>query len=515
MTDTRRPWSVEVLIVVLLAVVFVPISLTRLIDGDEGTFLLVSRLTMEGQTLYRDVHYPQMPVLPHVYGLWMGLFGPSWYAGRVLSSIFAVLLGWLLFRHVADRTKHTVLGVVAASVLASSTLALEWYSTVKTLGLGTLLVFAGYAVLYEARLGNWRYLLSGVLLGFATGVRIYLITVAPLFGLVVLFGGRIWRERLIRLAGFAAGLVLALLPTEYYALVDAKLFAFNVIGHHTVRSDFGAVGWISQKLDVVLSLVGLRGGESVLGIQFGLLLLLNVAFAASSLRNRERPSLSLAVTVLLSLVSLVPTPAYTQYFSVVLPFMIVTACLMVARLRDDAAAAPEPLRRRLNLLMITTLVAYAGVVPLDVYRYTVDGSNVPGVYTSANAANWTIPMVRQVGETVDALMPAGHETVVSFWPGYLVETRSRVIHGLENHFAPFIARKMTVETARQHELMSYPELFWHLEQGTAPVVVLGNWANWFLPDGRAMYRAALTKGGYVLARRHQDTEIYTRSHGSR
>src|SRR5207247_2352436 len=54
------------LLAVLLAAVFVPMSLLRLVDGDEGTYLLVSRLVVDGQVPYHDFFYPQMILLPYV-----------------------------------------------------------------------------------------------------------------------------------------------------------------------------------------------------------------------------------------------------------------------------------------------------------------------------------------------------------------------------------------------------------------------------------------------------------------
>src|SRR5438034_8180730 len=78
-------------------------SLFGLVDGDEGTYLLVSRLVIEGQLPYHDFYYPQMFLLPYVYGAWMTLVGYSWYGARLLSAFFSVALGLLLYRQAARR----------------------------------------------------------------------------------------------------------------------------------------------------------------------------------------------------------------------------------------------------------------------------------------------------------------------------------------------------------------------------------------------------------------------------
>src|SRR2546428_4179068 len=99
--DHVRPAVIYGLLAILMAAVFVPMSLYRIVDGDEGTYLLVSRLVAEGQLPYHDFFYPQMFLLPYVYGPWMKLVGYSWYGARLLSAVFSVMLGLLVYRQTA------------------------------------------------------------------------------------------------------------------------------------------------------------------------------------------------------------------------------------------------------------------------------------------------------------------------------------------------------------------------------------------------------------------------------
>src|SRR3989449_10482818 len=99
--DHVRPAVIYGLLAILMAAVFVPMSLYRIVDGDEGTYLLVSRLVAEGQLPYHDFFYPQMFLLPYVYGAWMKLVGYSWYGARLLSAVFSVMLGLLVYRQTA------------------------------------------------------------------------------------------------------------------------------------------------------------------------------------------------------------------------------------------------------------------------------------------------------------------------------------------------------------------------------------------------------------------------------
>lgn len=58
-------------VALLYGAVFVPMGMFRLVDGDEGAYLLAARLVMEGKLLYHDFFYAQTPVIPYLYGSWI------------------------------------------------------------------------------------------------------------------------------------------------------------------------------------------------------------------------------------------------------------------------------------------------------------------------------------------------------------------------------------------------------------------------------------------------------------
>src|SRR2546426_12441980 len=91
--DHVRPAVIYGLLAILMAAVFVPMSLYRIVDGGEGTYLLVSRLVAQGQLPHHDFFYPQMFLLPHAYGARVKLGGFSWVGARPLSGGVLVLLG--------------------------------------------------------------------------------------------------------------------------------------------------------------------------------------------------------------------------------------------------------------------------------------------------------------------------------------------------------------------------------------------------------------------------------------
>ena len=485
------------LLAVLMAAVFVPMSLLRLVDGDEGTYLLVSRLVVQGELPYHDFYYPQMFLLPYVYGAWMKLVGYSWYGARLLSALFSVALGLLVASQVARLTGRRATGLLAGVLFTFSSLAFGWYPLIKTFVLPTLLLFAAYAVLSSGSRLKW--VASGLLLGLAVACRVYVIAVIPAFLLEIYLTERELRPRLMQVVRFALGLVIGLLPTELFFLIDPGTFVFNIVGSQTIRTDYGLMSWWDQKTLGPAQLVGFRYAEGATSIQFLLLFLVNLAAWVSSAVTRERLPLASSIAVLLTLVSFVPTPVYSQYFCMPLPFLLVNAVVFCAALAREVSGL------RFRHVLATLVAVYVVLLPpYDFHRYTVSGQQVPGVFAAADAVNWRLSTIRAVGRAIDRELRQDRPFAISFWPGYLVETRALILPGMENHFALMFSKRVAHTEVVRFKLMSYPELGYHLQRHTVDVVVLGNWT-----ESRAFVREHVVRSGYALKERIAGAEIYT------
>lgn len=495
------PWA-HAAVALVLAAVFVPMGLTRMIDADEGIYLVNARMTMEGQVPYHDYHYPQMFLLPYLYGAWMRATGPSWYGARMLSSVLAIGLGLALFHHVRRATRSQAWGAAAALVLATSSLAFAWLPLVKTYAFASLALFLAYSVLAWGP-HAWRYFWSGVLAGLAVDVRLYVVAVIPVFAGAALAEA----SPRLHLRRFGLGLAVALLPNLFFLVLDPDVFLFNIVGHHAVRSPFGLVGDVPQKVEAFLNMLGINGSFGATSFQFTLLLLANLAWLAACLALRRRPPLSLQLAAVLLVVSLLPTPTYGQYFAIPLPFLVVGAVELVLSVAQGlgAAGVPHTVGGQLRGVLWVVLGLYVVVAPIDVYWFTAGGDIVPGVYTRANVKNWTIPAVQAVAKAVDEAMPPGPGAAISWWPGYFVETRTRIAPLLANPNTLWLATRMNPEQIVRYQFMSHPELVRQIRTHEVPVVVLGNWVP---PEGRALYRDLIVSSDYVLIRTLGDTEIF-------
>ena len=492
--DRARPVVVYGLLAIFMAVVFVPMALFRLADDDEGTYLLVSRLVSHGQIPFHDFFYPQMFLLPYVYGAWMKLVGYSWYGARLLSVIFAIVLGLFLFRQVVGLTGARAWGILAAVLFTFTSLVFGWYPLVKTLVLPTLLLFAAYAVLSTT--SRWRWAASGLLIGLAADCRIYVIAAVPAFMLELYLTEREDSKRgLQQLAAFGIGLLLALLPNELFFLIEPNTFLFNIVGNQMIRSDFGFFDGMAQKLNTVEQLLGINSADGAISVQFLILFLLNLASWISDARARARPSLASTIAVSLMLVSLVPTPAYTQYFCIPLPFLVVTAVIFLAKLAHESSSA------RLRHVLASLTVLYLLVSPFDLYRYTLASELDPG-------SNLRLTTIRGVSRAIDREVQPERPFAISLWPGYLVETKASILPGLENQFALMFSRKVTPREAEQFKLMSPPALVGHFQRHSVDVIVVVGGVSAYGTLTEEIRQLSI-QNGYVLNERIAGVEIYT------
>jgi hypothetical protein len=494
-----RPAGVYALLAVVLAAVFVPMSLLRFVDADEGTYLLVSRLVSEGQVPYHDFFYPQMYLLPYVYGVWMKMLGYSWYGARLLSAVFCIALGLLVCRQVVMLTGARAWGLMAGALFAFSSSAFAWYPLVKAYAFGTLLIFAAYAVLSTR--WRWRWAACGVLLGAAAACRVYLAGVLVVFVFELFRTEADRRERLIQLGGLLVGFVVPLVPGGLLFLLGPETFMFNVVGNQVIREQAvptgAAVAWWDDKTMYLRMLLGLQHGDPATLRQMLVLVLVCLVAIVSCVRARQRVPFASLIALSLFVVSHVPTPVYPQYFCMLTPFLLVDATVFVARLVRESGTP------HVQHIGAVALAAYVVVAPLEFYRYTVTAEVIEG-YDSTT--DWKVSTVRAVGRSIDRHVRADHPVGVSFWPGYFVETRAAILPGLENHFSLHFAAGVTREEVAQFRLISASQLLSRLRARQVDVVALG-----IRTPNRGALRDELLRSGFVVKETVASTEIFTLS----
>jgi len=508
----RTAKLLAIVVVVAQLATFAYIARHRFIDGDEGAYLLASRLVLAHKAPYLDFFWNQAPLLPYVYAAWMSGAGVSWAAGRLLCVLMTSLLGLLLYLHVCEQTQNLLAGIAAVVVFVSTTLVFAWYPVVKTHCLAGLLLFGAYLAIGRATASKspWFAVAAGLLLGLSVETRSYLLLVAPLFL------GWLWlnverrarlRQSLSLLGGFLAGT----LPSIFLFAASPDVFLFDNLRYHGLRSQAGLIGWWQEKLVVFAQLfLGSREGN---GLQWSLLFFLSFALVLSVSKPGYRPRFAFQIAVLLMVIGLLPTPSYAQYFCLCMPFLIVSAVCGTTELLTYLGARRDRMLAAFACLCVMAL--YVGVATGDLRRYLVTGEGVPGVQPALDRGDWRLERVVEVSGALRQIAQPG-ETVASFWPGDIFQTTASPLSGLENPFAMPVSDKLTAEQRARYRIITANEVQTGFAAQRPRIVVLRNQILSAVTADElrrmqvldASFRSSLVANGYIAARSIGGISIY-------
>jgi hypothetical protein len=474
---------------------FVPVSRLRFVDGDEGFYLMASRLVMLGRLPYHDFLLTQMPLVPYAYGSWMRITGMTWTSARLLSAIMAAIVGAALSYEVVQQSGRRAAGIVAASIYVFSTPVVAWFTTVKTYGVSTLLLFSAYSIVIRRPGSPWMWILAGACLGGSTDARLYF------GGLLPVFLWWIWRQhspgrRQAATGAFVAGFLASLAPNLYLFLRDPRIWYFDNLGFHAVRSHSGLVGAVTSKL-LIVSWVFLAPGDGN-GAQM-LLLTLGAVLVLRSTKPSPATRLALAIALVLGVICILPTPPFVQYFCVLLPFLILFAVTCLAAWSDRT--------QKRALACVAAVILFAGLALGLLQRFLLTGYQVAGILDPAAAADWRISSVTAVSKAVDARIRPG-EQVLSLWPGYLFQSQAMPSAGLETNAGTYLADRLTHEQQNRFHILSAAEIIQDITAGKPRLVVLGNY-EYALPQDPP-FRDALVKAGYRIEQQFGKTTLWMR-----
>jgi hypothetical protein len=491
-------------VLVTLLVVFLSMARLRLVDADEGYYLFAAKLVREGHRPYADFFFPQMPLLPYAYAAGMAMMGVSWTTGRLLTGVLASLLGTALYLHLLRISGSRRLALFGVLLFATASLSLAWYTVAKTYALTALLLFLAYMALEGGRTSRRPGLifLSGLLTALAIDARLLAIASLGPFGWTLCRWPPAAGARSRAAGGFVAGLVLGFLPVLWLAALAGPAFWFDNVGFHLRRSDMGFFASLVQKAQVALQLLGLPTVEAGASLQVTLLLAVSLAGRYVSDPVRAQGGLALALAAWLGSVSLLPAPTYLQYFSIIIPFLIVAALASlpeVISLARERFGTAQP--RAIRAAGWLAVIAYLAPAPVDAYRYAYSGADVPGIWGPERAQRWTVAQVREVSTTIDRYAEPG-APVLSWWPGYLVESHARAVPGFENQFGLALAGQLTPEERGRYRLVSAQETQAIFGRHETRVIVSGL-SNFMLWDAQDLVAA-----GYDRVTQVGDAEVF-------
>ena len=487
----------------LLSGTFIPVALCRYVDADEGYYLMAARLVHQGTLPYRDFFYTQMPGLPYVYSIVFKLPGSAWFNARLLTASVSLLSGLIIYKQVR-RVSGAWSAVSGVCLFAFSSWMLEWNTVVKTYALATLFALQAFSLLDHPDRSRLRVLFSGVLLSLMTMTRLLYVVLFPCAFYAILSGrwGGGKKRTGIDLLCLVAGLVVGLLPL--LAFFDTwKNFWFGNVHYHALRSDLGLVSNFREKVSVLLNVLGMRcsfpmGADlrwQMAFLVFAVLVLSWMAVRRGIPTNRHLP-----IVASLVIVHALPTPSYTQYYECIIPFLILALCEEIPLW--SSSDATRRWRGALPFILAVLFGLYMVAGGYGIYRITLSGNYVMGLWSSRYRQDWKISSVRKVSRAIDHL--AGGAPVIATWPGYMVESTSMTMPGLENHFGLPVAGKLPPALRHRIRLVDMDEVCDFLARHQS-VVVLGLWID------REQWERGVCLSGYRVVETLGHVRMYMRS----
>lgn len=440
------------LALILAYLTFRYMALERLIDDDEGFYLSATKSWIEGRSLYFDFFFPQMPLMPWIYGIFGKIFGLTWESARLFSAFLGSLVGLAIFTHL---TRYGMrMAWIGLLLFCSHSLVFPWFATAKTFQLSVLFLLGGLFLIQKGK-SLPHILLAGICFGLSIDTRLFFAGLLPVFIILIIQESQLG-ERLRNLILFASGAVLALTPVIIIASQNFDVFWFNNFGYHLLRDSTPAELQLEGKLRVAKTILGLRDAAQIEGYQFPLLLILATITQISLWLKNRSASGAYLIALGLFFINFLPTPTYNQYFCAVVPFLVI-------------AAAPT-LSKFPAIPMSIFLLGYLFFVREDFVKYTKTGDGVVGMMPG-NAPNRRLIVMKEIADSINQQVPKGIP-VIADWPGLLIDSHASFYPGLENPFGKVAAKKLSPEQKQRYRVLSAEDIRNELNNPAAQFVLI-------------------------------------------
>jgi hypothetical protein len=150
---------------------------------------------------------------------------------------------------------------------------------------------------------------------------------------------------------------------------------------------------------------------------------------------------------------------------------------------------------------------YIGASASDLRKYLITGDGIASVRWARDKDDWRLQRVIEVSQAIDQIASPG-ETVASFWPGYVFQTKATPFPGFENDFGLPISEKLTSEQRAKYHILSPAEIESNVATHTPRIVVLGNQNHYMNMVMGDTAKTSLRAHGYTVVRSIGDTSIY-------
>jgi hypothetical protein len=362
-----------VLILFILSLAILANAMSKPVGRDEQMYCTGAVLLAEGKMIYRDFSYAaQMPYHPLLCATLFKLFNTTHYllVGRIVSCIcdILVMLGIVgIYRHIfrSFTISGMILGLCAVVLYVFNPLVdyangFAWNHDVVIFCV-VLSFWLFISTNFQQKSKYWRIAAIGVLLTFATFMRITTVLVEVLF-FVLLFcapAGSI-KERLKNALLFLlAGVVVLIWPVWVIAQAP-RTFFLNIVKIPMLYGQWlREIGMVHNKFTLTVVCLT-RPGYFVL-LAMVVYLCLSVFFLRRKLKIDGGVNLLLAALLpaIFFIIALIPPTMWRQYLAVPVPFLVISLAfpLLYLRMLPDKAGISKHFKIGTGIVVFCSIAA--------------------------------------------------------------------------------------------------------------------------------------------------------------
>ena len=405
----------------LLALLLLGVAVSHPLSHDEQQYVAGADLLFDLQ-IYRDFMYIQTPYWAFVLGTAIELVGDRpFLVGRLVNWLLSSGCVCMLYLLARQGGASRGLAVGAAALFTSSSVMTFSFGTARNDMLPLLFTLLACYFYLRASASTQRtatamFFATGVVLAGAVGTKISF-AFAPVtfvaFSLV-----RQWRERdpiywRVELLPLVAGGIVGALPMAAVALPSLENFWYDVLQYHTTATfewygeHDGATLELPYQLQLFVRLF-LRS-DATLAACIWLVAMIGVVATANTRRSlgteRGRILLPLVLLAIGLPFAFLPKPSWVQYFTPLVPFVILAPIFLASLLPREDARRYVPLA--ISVMALGSLSGL-GNLGVDALRATRDDT-------------WTTTLVRRFGAEIDTALGDRRGTVITLGPIYALE----------------------------------------------------------------------------------------------
>ena len=360
------------LLVLLLAAALLANSMTKPISRDEHMYCTAGALLARGQLPYRDFTYPsQLPYHPLLLAALYKTLGTTHYllVARLLSVaadivVLIAIIAIFRFAFAPHRPAGLLLGAAGAVLYVFNPLVdyaagYAWNHDVVIACVATSLWLL-ITTDFQAKSRYWRLALIGVLLTFATAMRITTALIEIVFLLaILLMAGRPWKNRLATALPFSLAALLVLAWPLSVAIRASDAFWLNLTHIPALYGRWlHEIGLVHSKLALTTAALTQPGYLALLVATAYPLWTLIRRWSDLDAATKARASLGALLPVAFFVIAYIPPTMWRQYLAMPVPFLVIALAYPLAHLRR----VEKPQQKSFNIACV--VVAFGAILAL-------------------------------------------------------------------------------------------------------------------------------------------------------